>query len=95
MRAFPSTHMHRHPLADSCMQNIIKAFRQASTLAVDKVKSLSISLVDKSDAEKKDLLKKCAMTTLNSKLVSSCEDQSAGAAGALGGCGASVSSVSH
>ena len=53
----------------SCMQNIIKAFRMASALAVQKVRDLSISLAGTSDEEMKDLLKKCAMTTLNSKLV--------------------------
>ncbi len=42
----------------------------ASQLAVAKVKELSVSLEGKSDEVKKDLLKKCAMTTLNSKLVS-------------------------
>ena len=41
----------------------------ASQLAVDKVRDMSISLEGKGDDEKKDLLKKCAMTTLNSKLV--------------------------
>ena len=41
----------------------------ASALAVQKVRDLSISLAGTGDAEKKDLLKKCAMTTLNSKLV--------------------------
>lgn len=51
------------------MQSIIKAFRMASELAVAKVKELSISLEGNSDIEKKELLKKCAMTTLNSKLV--------------------------
>jgi T-complex protein 1 subunit eta len=51
------------------LQSLIKAFRLACTLAVQKVKDLSVSLEDKSDEEKRSLLKKCAMTTLNSKLV--------------------------
>lgn len=51
-------------------RNIIKAFRMASTMAVQKVRDLSISLAGTGEDEKKDLLKKCAMTTLNSKLVS-------------------------
>jgi hypothetical protein len=41
----------------------------AGQLAVQRVKELAISLEDKDLEEKKDLLKKCAMTTLNSKLV--------------------------
>lgn len=50
-------------------QSLIKAFRLASQLAVARVKELSVSLEGKPDEEKKSLLKKCAMTTLNSKLV--------------------------
>lgn len=56
-------------LFNSPFQSIIKAYRMASQLAVDKVRDMSISLEGKGDDEKKDLLKKCAMTTLNSKLV--------------------------
>uniref|UniRef100_A0A6S8GTD6 T-complex protein 1 subunit eta n=1 Tax=Dunaliella tertiolecta TaxID=3047 RepID=A0A6S8GTD6_DUNTE len=51
-------------------RSIIKAFRVASQLAIEKVRELSVSLEGKADEEKKALLKKCAMTTLNSKLVS-------------------------
>lgn len=51
-------------------RSIIKSYRLAAQKAIEKVKELSISLEDKSDAEKKELLKKCSMTTLNSKLVS-------------------------
>eukprot|EP00195_Chlamydomonas_chlamydogama_P012204 CAMPEP_0202900104 /NCGR_PEP_ID=MMETSP1392-20130828/9835_1 /ASSEMBLY_ACC=CAM_ASM_000868 /TAXON_ID=225041 /ORGANISM="Chlamydomonas chlamydogama, Strain SAG 11-48b" /LENGTH=552 /DNA_ID=CAMNT_0049586421 /DNA_START=124 /DNA_END=1778 /DNA_ORIENTATION=- len=51
-------------------RSIIKSYRQAAMLAVQKAKELAVSLEGKSDAEKRDLLKKCAMTTLNSKLVS-------------------------
>ncbi|KXZ41819.1 hypothetical protein GPECTOR_273g713 [Gonium pectorale] len=51
-------------------RSLIKSFRQASVLAVERLKELAISLEDKHMEEKKDLLKKCAMTTLNSKLVS-------------------------
>jgi hypothetical protein len=49
--------------------NIIKSFREAARLAIDKVKSLAVSIEGKDAAEKADLLKKCAMTTLSSKLV--------------------------
>ncbi|KAG2449082.1 hypothetical protein HYH02_005831 [Chlamydomonas schloesseri] len=51
-------------------RSLMKSFRQASVLAVQRLKELAISLEDKGMDEKKDLLKKCAMTTLNSKLVS-------------------------
>ncbi len=47
----------------------MKAFRQASLVAVQQVKDLAVSLEGKPMEEVKDLLKKCAMTTLNSKLV--------------------------
>jgi hypothetical protein len=36
---------------------------------VAKVKELAVSLEGKSEAEKRDLLRKCAETSLNSKLV--------------------------
>eukprot|EP00201_Polytomella_parva_P007898 CAMPEP_0175068362 /NCGR_PEP_ID=MMETSP0052_2-20121109/17631_1 /TAXON_ID=51329 ORGANISM="Polytomella parva, Strain SAG 63-3" /NCGR_SAMPLE_ID=MMETSP0052_2 /ASSEMBLY_ACC=CAM_ASM_000194 /LENGTH=547 /DNA_ID=CAMNT_0016335385 /DNA_START=97 /DNA_END=1737 /DNA_ORIENTATION=- len=52
-------------------RSIMKAFRQASVYAVEQIKNISISLEDKPLEEIKVLLKKCAMTTLNSKLVSS------------------------
>lgn len=52
-------------------QLIIKAFREASMMAVDHVKDLATDIhKDKSDQERKDLLEKCAVTSLNSKLVS-------------------------
>lgn len=51
-------------------QSIIKSYRQAALLAVEKVKELSVSLEGKSEAEKRELLRKCASTSLNSKLVS-------------------------
>lgn len=50
-------------------QSLIRSFRQAGELAVQKVKDISISIEGKSAEEKKDMLKKCAMTSLNSKLV--------------------------
>jgi hypothetical protein len=52
-------------------QSIIASYRQAAQLAVAKVKELSVSLEGKSDAEKRELLIKCASTSLNSKLVRS------------------------
>lgn len=49
---------------------IAKSYRMAADLALKRVKELAVSLEDKSLEEKKSLLMKCAMTTLNSKLVS-------------------------
>ncbi|EIE21118.1 T-complex protein, eta subunit [Coccomyxa subellipsoidea C-169] len=49
---------------------IIKAFRSAANLAVQQVKDSSISIAGKDEEEKRDMLQKCASTTLNSKLVS-------------------------
>ena len=51
------------------MQAIIKAFRKAVTLAVQLVKDASISIEGKDGQDKKAMLRKCASTTLNSKLV--------------------------
>jgi hypothetical protein len=52
-----------------CLQSIIRSYRAACQLALEKVKQLSVSLEGKSDAEKRELLIKCATTSLNSKLV--------------------------
>ena len=49
--------------------NVIKSFREACALATARVKELSTSIEGGSAAEKDELLKKCAMTTLSSKLV--------------------------
>lgn len=51
-------------------QAIIKAFRKAATLAVQLVKDASVSIEGKDPEDKKALLRKCAETTLNSKLAS-------------------------
>jgi len=47
---------------------IIKSFRKATQLAVDKVKDLSVRIGDK-DTERRELLVKCAATALSSKLI--------------------------
>jgi T-complex protein 1 subunit eta len=49
---------------------IIKAYREAMHLCIDRLKEISLKIKDKSDAEKRDLLLKCAMTSLNSKIIS-------------------------
>ena len=50
-------------------QVIIRAFRQAGQLAVARVKALAVSIAGKDEEETKDLLRKCASTAMNSKLV--------------------------
>ncbi|KAL4231273.1 chaperonin-containing T-complex eta subunit Cct7 [Mactra antiquata] len=50
-------------------QVIIKAFRRASSLAVEKVKELSVKIKKGNPEEQKQLLLKCAATSLSSKLV--------------------------
>uniref|UniRef100_M4CB44 T-complex protein 1 subunit eta n=1 Tax=Brassica campestris TaxID=3711 RepID=M4CB44_BRACM len=50
-------------------QNLIRSYRTASTLAIEKVKELVVSIEGKSVEEKKGMLAKCAATTLSSKLI--------------------------
>ncbi|KAK6119472.1 hypothetical protein DH2020_046788 [Rehmannia glutinosa] len=50
-------------------QNIIRSYRTASYLAIEKIKELAVSIEGKSLEEKKSLLAKCAATTLSSKLI--------------------------
>ncbi|TXG73424.1 hypothetical protein EZV62_002003 [Acer yangbiense] len=50
-------------------QNLIRSFRSASYLAIEKIKELAVSIQGKSLEEKKSLLAKCAATTLSSKLI--------------------------
>ena len=49
--------------------NVIKSFREACDLATARVRELATSIEGNSAEEKDELLKKCAMTTLSSKLV--------------------------
>lgn len=52
-------------------QAIIRAFRQASVAAVERVRELATDIAaGRSIEEQADMLKKCAITSLNSKLVS-------------------------
>ncbi|KAI8466230.1 MAG: chaperonin complex component [Monoraphidium minutum] len=51
-------------------RSIIRSYRTAAELAVSKVKELAVSLEGKSAEEQRELLVKCASTSLNSKLVS-------------------------
>ncbi|THG15136.1 hypothetical protein TEA_005496 [Camellia sinensis var. sinensis] len=50
-------------------QNLIRSYRTASNLAIEKIKELAVSIEGKSLEEKKILLAKCAATTLSSKLI--------------------------
>jgi len=49
---------------------IIKAYREAMHLCIKRIKEISLKIGEKSAAEKRDLLLKCAMTSLNSKIIS-------------------------
>ncbi|CEM20855.1 unnamed protein product [Vitrella brassicaformis CCMP3155] len=51
-------------------QIVSRGFRKASQVALNKLEDIQINLSDKTNDEKRDLLQKCAETTLNSKLVS-------------------------
>lgn len=50
-------------------QVIIQGYRTALQIALDKLKELTIHFKDKSKDEKREMLKKCAATALNSKLL--------------------------
>ncbi|KAJ7960392.1 T-complex protein 1 subunit eta [Quillaja saponaria] len=50
-------------------QSLIRSYRTASSLAIEKIKELAVSIEGKSLEEKKSLLGKCAATTLSSKLI--------------------------
>lgn len=50
-------------------QIIIKGFRSALKLCLDRIKEVSVKIADKSDEEKRALLEKCAQTSLNSKII--------------------------
>ena len=47
----------------------MRAFRAAGALAVQQVRDSAVSVEGASEEETRDLLRKCAATTLNSKLV--------------------------
>ena len=50
-------------------QVVIRAYRQATALAIAKIRELAVSVNKEDPAELTSLLKKCAATTLSSKLV--------------------------
>jgi len=51
-------------------QIIIKGYREAAQKCIDRIKEISVKIADKSEEEKRDLLIKCAQTSLNSKIIS-------------------------
>lgn len=51
-------------------QNIIRSYRQAGQQAVQKLKELSVDIGTDDKARQRDMMVKCAMTSMNSKLVS-------------------------
>ena len=51
-------------------QVIIKGYRMALKLCLDRIKEISVKIGDKTDDEKRELLEKCAQTSLNSKIIS-------------------------
>ncbi|XP_054765651.1 T-complex protein 1 subunit eta-like [Lytechinus pictus] len=55
-------------------QVIIRAYRKATQLAVDKIKEIAVRVPKEDVEEHRSLLRKCAATTLSSKLVASQKD---------------------
>ena len=55
-------------------QIIIRGYRQALNLALEKLKSLSKGFKDASGPERRNMLLKCAGTALNSKLLAGYKD---------------------
>ena len=51
-------------------QIIIKGYRNALKMCLDRIKEVSVKIGDKTEAEKRELLEKCAQTSLNSKIIS-------------------------
>lgn len=56
------------------LQSIIRSFREACRVAVDELEVQSIRLEDHSQDDKNSILRKCAMTSMNSKLIASEKD---------------------
>ena len=52
-------------------QVIIKGYREAMNLCIRHIREISVKIQDKTPEEKRDLLEKCAQTSLNSKIISS------------------------
>jgi T-complex protein 1 subunit eta len=50
-------------------QIVIKGYRQALALCIERIKEISVKIGDKTGEEKRELLEKCAQTSLNSKII--------------------------
>jgi len=48
----------------------VKGFKEALRMALQKLEDFQVSVEDKDKKEKRNMLMKCAMTALNSKLLS-------------------------
>lgn len=55
-------------------QIIIRAFRTATNLAINKIKEIAVTVKKEDKEEQRKLLEKCAMTALSSKLISQQKD---------------------
>jgi T-complex protein 1 subunit eta len=53
------------------MQSIVRSYREACRVAVEELRKQSVSLAGRSEDEKRNLLRKCAETSMNSKLIAS------------------------
>lgn len=49
---------------------IIKGYREAMQKSIDRIREVSIKIADNSTESRRDILKKCAQTSLNSKIIS-------------------------
>jgi T-complex protein 1 subunit eta len=49
---------------------IIKGYREAMAKCVERIREISVKITDKEPEERRELLKKCAQTSLNSKIIS-------------------------
>lgn len=50
-------------------QIVTQGYREAMTLCLERIKEISVKIGDKGEDEKRDLLMKCAQTSLNSKII--------------------------
>ena len=51
-------------------QLIIRAYRKAGAMAIERIRQIQVSVADADNATQRDMLLKCAATSLNSKLIS-------------------------
>jgi T-complex protein 1 subunit eta len=49
---------------------IIKGYREAMAKSIERIKDVSIKIADESPEARRDILKKCSQTSLNSKIIS-------------------------